>query len=124
MMAYGVAFVVLAACNTTARSPVEATKQAGYDALANARVVEIRQSSAGCAPRSIDVERGETILLHIVNQTDSEYRFGVLDGSNDLTVPANGASSTYYGVPTAGPTLKLRCYVKGGVSTTIDVVMK
>jgi hypothetical protein len=116
----GIGLVVSAACGGSA-SPQEATRQAGYDALANARVVEIKQKSTGCEPQSIRAKRGETIRLGIENQTPSEYRLGVADGTNDLIVAANATSSTYYAVPTAGPTLQLRCYIQGGVSTVIAV---
>lgn len=110
------------ACGRT-KSPREATQQAGYDTLAHARAVDIRQKATGCEPVSIKVKSGETIQLRISNQTDLEYRLAVLEGGrpyNDLIVPAGEKSSTYYDVAPSGPTSKLLCYVQGGVSTTIE----
>jgi hypothetical protein len=112
------------ACGGGSKSPAERTRQANYDALANARAVEITQKSSGCEPVAIKVKRGEMIRLRITNETDIAYRLAVLDGGraqNDLIVPAGETKSTYYGVPSSGPTLNMLCYVQGGVSTTVEV---
>ena len=117
-----VALLLATACDRT-KSPREATQQAGYDTLAHARGVDVAQKAAGCEPASINVKSGETIQLRISNQTDVEYRLAVLEGGrpfNDLVVPAGEKRSTYYVVPPSGPTSKLLCYVKDGVSTTIE----
>jgi hypothetical protein len=120
-----IAIVALAvACGGGSKSPVERTRQAGYDALANARTVEIAQKPSGCEPVSIKVKRGEMLQLRVSNQTDIEYRLAVLDGGqpyNDLIVPAGEMKSTYYSVLPSGPILNILCYVQGGVSTTIDI---
>ncbi len=119
------ALVALATACGGSKSPAEATRQAGYDKLAGARPVEIKQTQSGCEPVSIKVKNGETIQLRITNQTDVEYRLAVLDGGqpyNDLIVLPGETKSTYYGVPSSGPILNMLCYVQGGVSTTIDVL--
>ncbi|TAK65301.1 MAG: hypothetical protein EPO22_05110 [Dehalococcoidia bacterium] len=117
--------VALAMACGGSKPPLEATRQAGYDKLAGARPVEVRQTPSGCEPVSIKVKPGEMIQLRITNQTDVEYRLAVLDAGqpyNDLIVPPGEMKSTYYSVPPSGPVLNMLCYVQGGVSTTIDVL--
>ena len=87
----------------------------------DARVVNIDQRDDGCTPTSFSIEAGETVRLDVRNHTSVDYFLGVED-LLPLTVPPGQAKTTFYIDPDDRDPDPLRCYIDGGVSTTIEVI--
>lgn len=89
------------------------------------REVVITQTDADCSPSEVTAATGEKLSFVIKNEGTKDKEVEGIDGTTlqELEVPKGKTRTVSWTAPNTPTTAKLNCYVPGGASTIISIVV-
>ena len=89
------------------------------------RTVAIVATRDACSPVRVEVKAGERVAFGIKNESSSDREFEGIGGTKieETLVPAGRTRTVNYTVPESEQPLKVKCYVPGGPTTLIEIVV-
>ncbi|MEP7215444.1 MAG: cupredoxin domain-containing protein [Anaerolineaceae bacterium] len=89
------------------------------------RVIAITQTDGGCAPASIELTTGEKVKFEVKNDGKRDREVEGIDGTKleEVLVPSGRTRSLDYTAPGVAGVGKIKCYIPGGNTTIIELVI-
>lgn len=90
------------------------------------RTVAIVATTEACSPARVEVKAGERIAFEVKNESSGDREFEGIEGTKieETLVPAGRTRTIDYTVPESAQPLKVKCYVPGGPTTLIEIVVR
>ena len=89
------------------------------------REIEIIASDTGCAPASIEAKTKEKLTFVMKNEAKDDRELEGIEGANleEVLIPSGRTRKINYTAPASAGTQKLKCYIPGGPSTIIELLV-
>ncbi|TAJ20800.1 MAG: hypothetical protein EPO65_02785 [Dehalococcoidia bacterium] len=89
------------------------------------RTIAVSANSEACTPARIEVKSGERVAFEVKNGSTGDREFEGIDGTkiDEVLVPAGRTRTINYTVQESTTPLKVKCYIPGGPTTLIELVV-